>query len=153
MGWIFQERGERLRCMSVENVELARRGYEALRRGESAAIAELLAEEVKWHGGDPDGPGACRNREQALRFINRAGRGDPGDLVEIIDAGKRVVVILQPPPVDGELPPRRAQVTSFRQGRIVEMVGYETVAEALAAAGVATRPSDPPPATPNESTA
>jgi hypothetical protein len=45
-------------------------------------------------------------------------------------------VILQPPPVDGEPQPLRAQITTFRDGKVVEMVGYPTVEAALTAAGV-----------------
>ncbi len=117
-------------------MELARRGYEAIKRSDLAAIGELLDENVKWHWGDPTAEGACLNRQQALAFMRRPERRGPGKLVEMIDAGDRVVVILQPPPTDGEPAPLRAQITTFRDGKVIEMVGYPTVDAALAKAGV-----------------
>lgn len=122
--------------MSATNIELARRGYEAIKRGDLVEVGELLAEDVKWHWGDPMAEGACRNREQALAFMRRPERRGPGELIDMIEAGDRVVVILQPPPVDGEPSPVRAQVTTFRNGKVIEMAGYPTVEAALAAAGV-----------------
>jgi ketosteroid isomerase-like protein len=122
--------------VSSTNVELARRGYEAIKRGDLAHVAELLDEHVKWHGGDPMAEGACRSRQQALEFMRRPERRGPGELIDVIDAGDRVVVILQPPPIDGERAPVRAQITTFRDGKVIEMAGYPTVEAALSAAGV-----------------
>lgn len=122
--------------MSSENVELARRGFEAFRRGDVSQIEGFLADDVRWHAGDPDAEYACRNRRQALAWMQRPERGDPGELVDVIDAGDRVVVITQPPPEDGRPVPLHGQVTTFRDGKVVEMVGYETVQDALTAAGV-----------------
>jgi len=122
--------------MSTANLELARRGYEAILRGDLRAAGALLDEHVRWHWGDPEAEGACRNREQALAFLAGPERTGPGELVDMIDAGERVVVILRPPPIDGQPAPLRAQVTTFRDGRVVEMVGFSTVEDALASAGV-----------------
>ena len=61
------------------NLDIARRGYEAALAGDLDAVREFLAPDVRWHGGDPDAPGACRNRDQALRFMGRAF-GWPGPL-------------------------------------------------------------------------
>jgi ketosteroid isomerase-like protein len=125
--------------MSSENVELARRGYEAIKRGDLAEVRELLDEDVKWHAGDPLAEGACRNREEALAFMRRPERRGPGELIDVIDAGDRIVVILQPPPLDGEPAPMRAQITTFRDGKVIEMAGCPTVEAALAVAGVEWR--------------
>jgi ketosteroid isomerase-like protein len=122
--------------MSTTNVGLARRGFEAFERGDLSAADALLDENVRWHWGDPTAEGACRNRQEALAFMRRPDRLGPGRLVDMIDAGDRVVVILQPPPVGGHAQPLRAQITTFRDGKVVEMVGYPTVQAALAAAGV-----------------
>jgi ketosteroid isomerase-like protein len=122
--------------MSSSNLELARHGYEALRRDDLEAMAAMLDEDVKWHAGDPTTEGACRNKQQALAWLQRAGRGAPPEVVEMIDAGDSVVVILQPPPIDGHEEPQRAQITTFRDGKVVEMVAYPSVEAALAAAGV-----------------
>ncbi len=94
------------RGMTESNVERARRGYAAALRGDLDAIGELLDADVSWHGGDPSAPGSCHDRGQALEFIRRAfGRGGVGELVDVVGAGDRVVVIMRPPAEAGE-PPR-----------------------------------------------
>jgi ketosteroid isomerase-like protein len=125
--------------MTTTNVELARKGFEALKRGDLTEAEALLHENVKWHAGDPDAEGACRGRAEAIEFIGRPGRSGPGELVDVIDAGDRVVVITRPPPSGAEPEPLRAQVTTFEDGKVIEMVGYGTVEEALHAAGVQWR--------------
>jgi ketosteroid isomerase-like protein len=123
--------------MSAVNVELARRGYEAVARGDLDVISDLLAPDVKWHGGDASAGGACQNRHQALKFMRVAiGRGGVGQLVEVIDAGDRIVVVLQPPSSGSTTPPLRANLTTFRDGKVVEMVAYESPGAGLAAAGI-----------------
>lgn len=120
--------------MSPSHVELARSGFEAAARGDFAAIGELLDPNVKWHGGDPDSDTGCHNRGEALEFMRQAHRrGAIGELVDVIDAGDRVVVVMQPPAAEGEEPELRANLTTFRGGKVVEMVAYETPEEALAA--------------------
>jgi ketosteroid isomerase-like protein len=126
--------------MSESNVELARRGFEAAAHGELEVISGMLDPDVKWHGGDPDAAGACHNRDQALEFMRRArGRGSVGELVDMIPAGDKVVVIMRPM-ADGEPGELSANVTTFRDGKVVEMVHYPDPDDALAAAGVAARP-------------
>ena len=119
--------------MSEELVELARRGYEAVRRGDFDTVREFLDPDVKWHGGNPsDG---CQNRKQALAWIQRADRGPIGDLVDVIDAGDRVVVIMRRIGEDGE-PELIANLTTFRDGKATEMVHYDNPDDARRAAGV-----------------
>jgi ketosteroid isomerase-like protein len=123
--------------MSAANVELARRGYEAVARGDLGPVSRLLADDVKWHGGDADATGSCRSRDEALTFLRVAlKRRRVGRLVDLIDAGDDVVIIMQPPTVDGVTPPRRANVTTFRDGKVVEMVAFENPEAALTAAGI-----------------
>jgi len=124
--------------MTESNVELARRGFAAAVRGDFAAIGELLDPEVKWHGGDPTATGSCQNRDQALRFMRRAEslRGGGFELVDVVDAGDQVVVILRPPPEGAEPAAPVANLTTFRNGKVVEMVHYPSPQAALAAAGV-----------------
>lgn len=122
-------------AMAQSNVEIARRGFEAVMRGDLDGIADLLDPEVKWHGGDPSAEGACRNREEALAFMRRARSRNPmGELVDAIDAGERVVVVIRPAG-GAQL---RANLTTFRDGKVIEMVAYATPEDALAAAGIPT---------------
>lgn len=117
--------------MSSSNVEIARRGFEAVMRGDLDAIEELFDPEVRWHGGDPSAEGACCNREQALAFMRRARSRNPmGDLVDVIDADDRVVVVIRP----ARGADLRANLTTFRDGKVIEMVAYATPEDALAAA-------------------
>jgi ketosteroid isomerase-like protein len=122
--------------MTASNVELARRGYEAVARGDLDAIREFLDPDVKWHAGDPTAEGACHNREQALGFLRNARiHRRVVDLVDIVDAGDKVVVVMRSS-ADGSL---WANVTTFRDGKATEMVHYPDPDHALAAAGVVRR--------------
>jgi ketosteroid isomerase-like protein len=129
----------RARCdnagtVSQSNVELVRSGYEAAARGDFDTIASMLAPDVKWHGGDPSAPEACHNQQEALAFMQQAhARGRLGELVDVVDAGERVVVILRPRPAPGEQEALSANVTTFRDGKVVEMVHYPSPDDALAA--------------------
>jgi ketosteroid isomerase-like protein len=115
--------------MSESNVELARRGFDAMLRGDLDAIAALLDPDVKWHGGDPTAPGSCQNSDQALRFMRQSDviRGGKFELVDVLDAGSdKVIVVIRPP--SG---PPVANVTTFRNGKVVEMVHYADVDEVM----------------------
>ena len=118
--------------MSAENVALARRGYEAVIRGDLDVIADVLDPEVKWHGGDPDDEAACHNRRETLAFMRNARGGGPGELIDVVDAGDRVVVIMRARGEERLV----ANLTTFRDGKVVEMVHYPEAADALAAAGI-----------------
>lgn len=102
--------------------------------GDLDAVAELLDPDVKWHAGDPTSSYACQNRDQALMWIRmRQGGRQMPELVDAIESGERVVIILQPPPTaDDPHPHRTANLTTFRDGKVVEMVHYEDPDAALA---------------------
>jgi ketosteroid isomerase-like protein len=123
--------------VSEGNVELARRGWEAAARGDFDLIASLLDPEVKWHGGDPSAAGSCQNRTQALQWMQRVRRPMP-ELVDVREAGDSVVLILKPPVAEGEEPVLTANVTTFRDGKVVEMVHYDRATDALAALGLSS---------------
>jgi ketosteroid isomerase-like protein len=123
--------------VSKSNVELARRGYEAAQRGDLDTVREFLDPEVAWHGGDPSAQGACRNREQAIEFMRHALNHQLlGELVDIVDAGNQVVVIMRATSPNGEPAALVANLTTFRDGKAVEMRHFSDPADALAAAGV-----------------
>ena len=122
--------------MPETNVELARRGFEAALRGDLDAIGELLDPEVKWHGGDRTAVGSCQNRNQALAFMRQSDviRGGRFELVNVVGAGDKVVVIMRPPSEGDEPAPAVANLTTFRDGKVVEIVHYPNPDDALAAA-------------------
>ena len=118
--------------MSQQLVEIARRGYEAALRGDFEALREILDPEVKWHGGDPSA--GCQNRQQTLEFMRRART--MGELADVIDAGEKVVVILRRTASDADSTELVANLTTFRDGKVIEMVHYPNPDDARAAAGV-----------------
>lgn len=97
-------------------------------RGDLTAIEGILDPDVKWHGGDP-GSG-CQNKDEALNFMRQAlGSGFEAELVDVVDAGDQVVVVLRPAGQDEP----RANLTTFKNGKVVEMVAFESPEDALAA--------------------
>jgi ketosteroid isomerase-like protein len=123
----------------MSNADIAREGFAAIARGDFDAVTSFLDPDVKWHGGNPaDG---CQNRRQALAWMRgrpRRGAGPLPELVDAIEAGDRVAVIMQPPPsADDPAPQRTANLTTFREGKVIEMVHYANAADALAALGPA----------------
>jgi ketosteroid isomerase-like protein len=128
------------RRMAAANVELARRAFEAILRGDVDLVSDLLDRDVRWHGGDPDAPGACRNRQQALAFIARArDRVRDVELVDVVGAGDKVVVIMGGRAPDGERAWTAANVSTFQGGKVVEIVHYPNPDDALAAVGAAAK--------------
>ncbi len=59
-----------------------------------------------------------------------------GELVDIVGAGDKVVVILRPVPEHGEPAALSANLTTMRDGKAIEMVHYPDPADALTAAGI-----------------
>jgi len=122
--------------VGATNVELARRAFEAVLRGDLDLVRDLLDPDIRWHGGDPEAPGACRNRSQALAFIGRAReRVRDVELLDVVGAGDKVVVIMGAPAPDGEPAWTAANLSTFRDGKVVEIVHYPDARDALAAAG------------------
>ena len=124
------------RRVNETNVEIARRGFEAALRGDLDAIGEILDADVKWHGGDPSALGACHNRDEALAFMRESDviRGGRFELVDVVDFGDQVVVVIRPPSDAAEPAAPVANLTTFCDGKVIEMVHYPDVNDALAAA-------------------
>ena len=135
--------------MSESNAQLARRGFDAMLCGDLNVIAEMLDPEVKWHGGDPSS--GCQNRAEALEFMQNAlaRRGPDIELVDVVEAGDKVVVIMRPQDAGDQGEQRAspvANVTTFRDGKVVEMVAYPDPDEAMRAEETRTPKSVSPPA-------
>lgn len=122
--------------MSETDVLAARRGFDAALRGDLDAIGEILDPDVKWHGGDPSAPGSCHSRDEALAFMRESNviRGGRFELVDVVDFGDQLVVIMRPPSDTDEPAPPVANLTTFRHGKVIEMVHYPDANDALAAA-------------------
>jgi ketosteroid isomerase-like protein len=125
--------------MRSSNVELVRRGFEAASRGDIAAVAALLDDNVYWGA---DGGGGCENRQQALRWMRQGiGRGVHVDLLQARELSDgRVLLLLQrttPHEGQADLPDPHGQILSLRDGKITQMLVYPTADEALSAAGLA----------------
>jgi ketosteroid isomerase-like protein len=65
-------------------------------------------------------------------------RQGPGELIDVVDAGDKVVLIMRPASDETGPAAIAANVTTFRDGKVVEMVHYPDPDDALAAAGVET---------------
>ena len=121
--------------MSQENVEVLRRGYEALDRGDADAWLEAFHPDVEAQ--------VLRGREGVgrifalLRDTWADWRIEPE---RFLDAGDRVVVFVRMRAKGAgsgaEIEFERAQVWSFREGRATSMRVYKDRAEALEAVGL-----------------
>ena len=128
--------------VSAGDIELLRDAWAAFERGEIDTATDVLDPDVRWYGvGEPDAEGACHNREHARAFIRRAvDDGVRTELLDIRDAGEhRFVLILHAHvPADwGERGPH-GEVVTVRDGKVIEMVVYPTVEDALTTARLAT---------------
>jgi ketosteroid isomerase-like protein len=133
-----------LKEMTEQNVELARRGYEALLRGDVNAVYELLDPDLNWQGWEP-GEGDCHNRAEAMSVIKeRLNERAIGELEEIIDIDDERIIVVTSGNRDFEqrhaelgLPEGHdeiASVITIREGKVVQMRDHRSKAEALAAA-------------------
>jgi ketosteroid isomerase-like protein len=130
--------------MSKQNVELARRGYEALMSGDVDTVFELFDPNLSWQGWGPPA-GDCHSRAEAMMVIKeRLAERAIGELVDVIDVdGEQIVVVMRRNPeskrsyADAGLPEGHdeiANVVTIRDGKVISMRDYLTKADALAAA-------------------
>jgi ketosteroid isomerase-like protein len=120
------------------DLELLCGAWEAFAAGDLEAATAALDPQVRWFAADePDADGTCHNRAEALAFIRRArSDGVSAELLGLREVGDRIVSIIQThmPPDWGDQPPPHGEVVTVRNGKIVEIVVYPTVDEALHAA-------------------
>lgn len=115
--------------------------FAAALRGDTDAIGQLLADDVRWHAVGDEG-GGCQNRDQALAWMGEAIAH--GIHVELLDVKaldeRRVLVLLQRnPPREGdpnaEAPTPHGQIVTFTDDKVSEIVVYASDEEAVLAAG------------------
>ena len=125
--------------MTRSDVELLRSAWDAFTRGDVDAAVAALDPEVRWYGaGEPDGEGACQNREEATAFIRRArAEGLTAELLDVREAGDRLVAVIHThaPPDWQHGPEPHGELVTVRDGKIAEMIVFPTVEDALTAAG------------------
>lgn len=126
--------------MTPSSVELVRRGFEAIARGDLDAVGELLAPDARWHGAGGD-EGGCRDRAEVVEFMRAAlAQGAVVSVRELIEAGDDVIVTLDPAFPDRDDAPQdpHGTLVKIRDGKIVELVVYPDVPSALADAAGTT---------------
>ena len=125
--------------MVSSDADVLRAAWAAFARGDVDAATAGLHPQVQWYAaGDPDGEGGCHSREEAAAFLRRAlADGMTAELLDVREAGDRLVAIIHThaPPEWERSPEPHGEIVSVRDGKVVEMVIYATVEDALAAAG------------------
>jgi ketosteroid isomerase-like protein len=136
--------------MSAENVATVRRFWEARNEGDRERVRAEIDPEVVWDLSRSRSPymGVYRGFEDYQRLIQEVADGWEDfrwEADEIIDAGDRVVVVSHPTGrgmTSGiEVTGSGANVFSFRNGKIVEFVLYQSKEEALEAVGLSGQAS------------
>jgi ketosteroid isomerase-like protein len=123
--------------MSPSDVEVLRRGWAAYSRGDIEAASHVLDRNVRWYGAGDEEEG-CHNRDEAIAFLHQSrADGVTAELLDAREAGDRVLLVVQnhTPPEWGHSDAPHGELATVRDGKVVEIVVYPTVDEALAAAG------------------
>ena len=120
--------------MADRNVELARGASRRQCVALSLPSVNSSTATSNWHGGEPNGPGSCR--DHALRFVSGSEviRGGRFELVEVVGAGDNLVVIMRPPAHGAGPAAPVASLATCRDDRVIEIVHCPDAREALAAA-------------------
>ena len=119
----------------MSELELARAGLDAWKRGDFEALEELLAPDATWRAVEP-GEWDCERRDDILRTLReRYEEGFTLGPIELVEAGRRTVVLVSHPAEVGgeEWPEETAIAIRFREGKVVTMQDYPTLADALEA--------------------
>lgn len=122
--------------MAAADVEIVRRAWAAVPRGDAEAFRAFLHPDVRWYGAGEE-EGGCHDRDQAVAYIERAlENGVTGEATEVRDCGEHVLAIVQTrhPQDWGEQPTPHGEVVTVRDGLIARMVVFPDVATARAAA-------------------
>ena len=130
--------------MSQENVEIVRRVYEAVNRGDIDTANSHVHPEIEFHtyAQSPEA-GVYRGKEAVLKYnedLFGQFQSIRFEVEELIDAGDRVVVVTTqhavPKGGQQEMRVHVAEVWVVRDGLLAERRSYSTKPEALEAAGL-----------------
>ena len=131
--------------MSQENVEIIRRAYDALERGDLDLLAsEFYDPQIEWQTSREDPDAAThRGREAVRRYYDQwldSFEGLHADVEEYIDAGDSVIVfvLMRTKGRDSGIETARhdAQVHRLHEGLVVETDYYNDRGQALKAVGL-----------------
>jgi uncharacterized protein len=109
------------------NVELARRGYDAFAKGDMAALAELIADDVVWHV-QGTGPlsGTYHGRDEVFGFFGRLAEETGGtfrlDVHDVLANDEHAVTLCVLSATRGEksIEMPVANVSHMRDGKVTE---------------------------------
>jgi uncharacterized protein len=130
--------------MSRENIEVARRGYEAFARGDLDAVLELMDPEIEAHD-PPEMPDAAihRGHEAVRRDWEQTAELLDDFSIEVekyIDAGDELVVYLiyrgRGRESGAEVEARMAHIWTIREGKSIRLRQYLDRSDALEAVGL-----------------
>ena len=116
----------------MSNLELARQGLAAWKRGDFDALEELLAPEATWRAVAP-GEWDCESRDDVLRTLReRYEEGFTMGPIELVEGEPGTVILLSHPAQVGgpEWPEETAIAITFRDGKVVAMQDSPTLADA-----------------------
>ena len=123
----------------MSDLEPARAGLAAWRRGDFEALEELLAPEATWRAVEP-GEWDCESRDDILRTLReRYEEGFTKGPIELVEGGPGTVILLSRPAEVGgpEWPEETAIAITLRAGKVVAMRDYLTLADARRASNQA----------------
>ena len=116
----------------MSELELARAGLEAWKRGDFEALEELLAPEATWHAVER-GEWDCESRDDILRTLReRYEQGFTLGRIELVEGEPgRVILVSHPAEVGGpDWPEETAIAITFRDGKVVAMQDYASLGDA-----------------------
>jgi hypothetical protein len=134
--WSREGAGVSSSAVDVVSDELAEQVKRALVAGDASAFADLLDPAVTWGAPGARNP-TCKNRNQVLSWYQRAREsGVQGSAFDVQVIGDRLLVSLSVRGTDGARErggtALRFQVLTVCGGRIIDIVGFDDKAEALA---------------------
>jgi len=119
--------------MADRNVELARAASRRQCVALSLPSVNSSTATSNWHGGEPNGPGSCR--DHALRFLSgsKVIRGGRFEFVDVVGARDNLVVIMRPPAHGAGPAAPVASLATCRDDRVIEIVSCPDAREATTA--------------------